>query len=70
MPPQDANQLLADASINGDDCSSDLSGFDSEMMTTEEMNEIMESRNKALIEHTLALSTDKLNKWTKEMSRQ
>ena len=54
----------------GDDCLSELSGFDSDMMTTEEMNEILESKNKALIEHTLLLSCDKLTKWTKEMRRQ
>jgi len=39
------------------------------MMSTEEMTEILDSRNKALIEHTLALSSDKLAKWTREMTR-
>ena len=54
---------------NGDN-HSELSGFDSDMMTTEEMHEILESRNRSLIEHTLLLHNDKLNKWTKEMNRQ
>ena len=49
---------------------SELSGFDSDMMTTEEMIEILESRNRSLIEHTLLLNSDKLTKWTKEMNRQ
>ena len=49
---------------------SELSGFDSDMMTTEEMNEILESRNRSLIEHTMLLHSDKLTKWTKEMNRQ
>ena len=68
VPPSDTNQLLAD-SLSNDDPGSELSGFDSDMMTTEEMNEILESRNKSLIEHTLLLYTDKTNKWTKEMQR-
>jgi len=62
---------LTELSNNGgaDGCHSELSGFDGEMMATEEMNEILESRNRSLIEHTLVLSCDKLTKWTKEMRR-
>ena len=59
------------ALLNQDgECHSDLSGFDSDMMTPEEMQEILDSRNKSLIEHTLLLSFEKLGKWTKEMNRQ
>ncbi len=61
------NELSNGAGEDG--CHSELSGFDSDMMTTEEMNEILESRNKSLVEHTLVLSCDKLTKWTKEMNR-
>jgi len=70
--PTDTQQLLSELSNSGggaDGCHSELSGFDGEMMATEEMNEILESRNRSLIEHMLVLSCDKLTKWTKEMRR-
>jgi len=52
----EAHGLMTEVSLtNNADCHSDLSGFDSEMITAEEMNEILESRNKSLIEHTLLL---------------
>ena len=70
IAPTDPVQLLAEISMMANaDNHSELSGFDSDMMTTEEMNEILESRNRSLIEHTLLLHSDKLNKWTKEMNR-
>ena len=68
LPHSDPSHFLAEISANNE-CHSELSGFDSEMMTTEEMNEILESRNKSLVEHTLLLSNNKLTKWTKEMNR-
>ena len=71
IAPSDPSQLLAEISMVANaDNHSELSGFDSDMMTTEEMNEILESRNRSLIEHTMLLHSDKLTKWTKEMNRQ
>lgn len=61
--------LLAQA-YDDDEFSSDLSGFDEDMITTEEMNEILESRNRSLIEHNKELALEKLTKWRKEMNRQ
>ena len=68
---QESHGMMTELSLaNNLECHSDLSGFDSEMMTVEEMNEILESKNKSLIEHTLLLFCDKHAKWTREMNRQ
>ena len=52
----------------GSGCS-ELSGFESDTIQQEEMMEILDSRNKSLIENHLWLHEGKLRKWTRERAR-